>query len=237
MVDFFDAGGSHGQKLGHVSWGSFSLLTQNSKLLNSNTLTSCGKVVFQARRRWSQAILQIGHFPRIKVKCSFHLVSSDLLHYISFRQTVVQEDKQTQTRTNHEGIKCWVTEKLWHKRGQSWKSYWIIQFISMFLYSCSFFCVLGIRTISHRETQRAQSLTLNIIYCRWKTDQHFPLTPAAQAGFGAEGVYSFKSGRVCPVSLDFSCALFYTYTLQHQIFHLLYHSYSRSFIQAIEKIL
>lgn len=62
-------------------------------------------------------------------------------------------------------------------------------------------CAPGDQDQQSHKTADTRSWMLNIIYCRWNTFQS--LTLVSSSRFEAECVYSFVSGRVCPVSLDF----------------------------------
>ncbi len=81
------------------------------------------------------------------------------------------------------------------------QSYWIKHRIPSFLSCCPAFCVLGIKG----QRRNSKSLTLNIIYCRWNTDQHFSLTQSAPAGSELKVfTVSCQDASVPSVSLSFS---------------------------------
>lgn len=92
------------------------------------------------------------------------------------------------------------------------------------------YVVLAIQTDSHRN-RRNSSLTLNIIYCRWNTDQHFSLTPSAPAGSELK-VFTVSCPDAPVLSVLISLARSFTHnTLKHELIHLINHSNSQSIIQ------
>ncbi len=147
-------------------------------------------------------------------------------------------------------------EKQWHNYGHSWKSIELcIELYCIYIYkererereregAYPCFCIAAPSFVSWglvpsvKETNNAQSLTLNIIYCRWKTDQHFSLTPVALAGSELKVfTVSSQDASVLSVLISPAPSLTHTHTQKHKLVHLFHHSYSQFFIQRTEHLI